>query len=136
MSKSKQVFNELKNKTNQTFWRVYFQVEKDDLSLLKCSIVCHRKVWNTRKACSMQRNLSSLLFAPTFLFFTFSSLPLEIILKQFSSRLLWCAERVESLWNTVKPVFTGYPWDYKFVAVVDRWSFFRGSFIENGTLNW
>ncbi len=28
---------------------------------------------------------------------------------------------------TVKPVYNGHPWDPKIVAVVDRWSLFRGS---------
>jgi hypothetical protein len=27
---------------------------------------------------------------------------------------------------TVKPVYNGQPWDGKIVAVVDRWSLFRG----------
>jgi hypothetical protein len=27
---------------------------------------------------------------------------------------------------TVKPVYTDHPWDPKLVAVVDRWSLFRG----------
>ncbi len=29
---------------------------------------------------------------------------------------------------TVKLVYNDHPWDPKFVAIVDRWSFFRGSF--------
>jgi hypothetical protein len=29
---------------------------------------------------------------------------------------------------TVKLVYNDHPWDPKFVAVVDRWSLFRGSF--------
>ncbi len=28
--------------------------------------------------------------------------------------------------NTVKPVYNNHPWDPKIVAVVDRWSLFRG----------
>ncbi len=30
---------------------------------------------------------------------------------------------------TVKPVYNNHPWDPKFVAVVDWWSLFRGSFM-------
>ena len=31
--------------------------------------------------------------------------------------------------NTVKHVYNDHPWDPKFVAVVDRWSLFRGTFM-------
>jgi len=31
--------------------------------------------------------------------------------------------------HTVKLVYNDHPWDPKFVAVVDRWSLFRGSFM-------
>ena len=31
--------------------------------------------------------------------------------------------------RTVKPVYNDHPWDPKIVAVVDRWSLFRGSFV-------
>jgi hypothetical protein len=41
--------------------------------------------------------------------------------------------------NTVKPEYNNHPRDPKFVAVLDRWSLFRGNFmfqkIENGTPN-
>jgi len=30
--------------------------------------------------------------------------------------------------HTVKPVYNDRPWDHKIVAVVDRWSLFRGHF--------
>ena len=33
------------------------------------------------------------------------------------------------IWITVKHVHNNHPRDSKFVAVVDRWSFFRGSFV-------
>jgi hypothetical protein len=32
--------------------------------------------------------------------------------------------------STVEPVNNDHPWDPKIVAVVDRWSLFRGSFIN------
>jgi len=32
-------------------------------------------------------------------------------------------------WNTVKPVYNDHSWDPKIVAVVDRWSLCRGSFM-------
>ena len=31
--------------------------------------------------------------------------------------------------STVKPVYNDHPWDPKMVAVVDRWSLFRGTFV-------
>ena len=30
------------------------------------------------------------------------------------------------MYSTVKPVYNDHPWDPKIVAVVDRWSLFRG----------
>jgi hypothetical protein len=37
--------------------------------------------------------------------------------------------------NTVKPVYNDHPGDTKIVAVVDRWSLFRGS-LYNKTSTW
>ncbi len=31
--------------------------------------------------------------------------------------------------NTLKPVYNDHLWDPKFVAIVDRWSLFRGTFM-------
>jgi hypothetical protein len=31
--------------------------------------------------------------------------------------------------NTVKPVYNDHPWDPEFMAIVDRWSLFRGTLI-------
>ncbi len=35
----------------------------------------------------------------------------------------------------VKPVFNDHPWDSKIVAIVDRWSLFKGHF-KNKYSNW
>jgi hypothetical protein len=40
-----------------------------------------------------------------------------VTLKSFLQLRRWC---------TVKPVYNGQPWDPKIMAVVDRWSLFRG----------
>jgi len=32
-------------------------------------------------------------------------------------------------YSTVKPVYNDHPWDPKFVAIVDSWALFRGSFM-------
>jgi hypothetical protein len=37
--------------------------------------------------------------------------------------------------NTVKTVYNDHPWDPKIVAIVDRWSLFRGS-LYNKTSTW
>jgi len=42
--------------------------------------------------------------------------------EKVTSRLKWFK-------CTVKPVYNGHPWDPKIMAVVDRWSLFRGTFM-------
>ena len=37
---------------------------------------------------------------------------------------------------TVKPVYNDYPWNPKIVAVVERWSLFRGSFLLSKLKMW
>ncbi len=38
-----------------------------------------------------------------------------------------------SFLNTVKLVYNDHPWDPKIVAVVDRWSLFRGHLCNKGS---
>ncbi len=43
-----------------------------------------------------------------------------------------CHKGLEEKSNTVKPVYTDHPWNSYFVAVVCRWSLFRGIFMLSG----
>jgi hypothetical protein len=36
--------------------------------------------------------------------------------------------------GTVKPVYNDHPWDPEIVAVVDRWSLFRGNLCEKSPI--
>jgi len=56
---------------------------------------------------------------------TFTTVITIFLTKKFSKVIL----------STVKPVYNDHPWDPKIVAVVDRWSLFRGHLCYKKT-NW
>jgi len=77
--------------------------------------------------------LMKLTPAPTSVTVTFTVTTIwfstQILKREIWNFLLTQLHHRRNKWHTVKLVYNDHPWDPKFVAVVDWWSLFRGSFM-------